>query len=112
MAILGMLLVVVGGLIAFAGGIWFLVVAFQESVLWGLGCFFFSFPVSLIFLIMHWDKAMKPFLVQLAGAVPMFLGIAIMAASGDGFDLDDLSHRAQPIPMCVASAGTMTSQLA
>jgi len=60
-----------------AGGLWFLVVAFQESPLWGLGCLLVA-PVSLIFLILHWDEAGKPFLVQLAGIVPMFIGIAMM----------------------------------
>ncbi len=77
MAILGLILFVVGLIVALVGGIWFLVVAFQESILWGLGCLLFS-PVSLIFLIMHWDEAGKPFLVQLAGIVPMFAGMMIM----------------------------------
>ena len=45
-----------------------------ESILWGLGCIFVPF-VSLIFLIMHWDTAGKPFLIQLAGVV------AVIAAS-------------------------------
>ena len=72
-----MILMVVGGVVALFGGIMFLVVAFQESVLWGLGCLFLPF-VSLIFLVMHWDEARKPFLTQLAGAVPMFAGMMMM----------------------------------
>ncbi len=77
MEVLGMMLMVVGIIGALIGGIWFLVVAFQESVLWGLGCLFVPF-VSLIFLIMHWDKAGKPFLIQLAGIVPMVVGMIMM----------------------------------
>jgi hypothetical protein len=77
MEVIGLILMVVGIIVAIIGGIWFLIVAFQESVLWGLGCLFFS-PVSLIFLIMHWDEAGKPFLVQLAGVVPMFAGMMMM----------------------------------
>lgn len=38
--------------ILFIGTIWFLIVAFSENILWGLGCLFLV-PVSLIFLIMH-----------------------------------------------------------
>jgi hypothetical protein len=77
MEALGMLLLVVGIAGSLVGGIWFLVVAFQESVLWGLGCLFCS-VVSLIFLIMHWDKAYKPFLVQLVSAVPLIIASLLM----------------------------------
>jgi hypothetical protein len=76
MEVIASILVVIGMLIAVVGGLWFLLVAFQESILWGLGCLFVPF-VSLIFLVMHWDKAAKPFLVQLAGVVPLILGFAI-----------------------------------
>ena len=74
MEVLAMLLIVVGIIGSLIGGIWFLVVAFQESVLWGLGCLLFT-PVALIFLIMHWDEAGKPFLVQFAAAVPLIAGM-------------------------------------
>ena len=57
------------------GGIWFLIVTFQESVGWGLGCLFVPF-VSLIFLILHWDVAKKPFLVSLLGTVTYIMAIA------------------------------------
>jgi len=80
MEIIGLILCLVGGITAIVGGIWFLVVAFQESPLWGLGCIFFP-PVSLFFLISHWDEAGKPFLVQLAGFVPMFVGMLMMGPS-------------------------------
>ena len=66
------------GVILFLGGeIWFLVVAFQKSVWWGLGCIFLPF-VSLIFLVMYWKEAVWPFLVSLAGSaliIPMMLHI-------------------------------------
>ncbi|MGH7134797.1 MAG: hypothetical protein ACREHD_03605 [Pirellulales bacterium] len=65
------------GLIAFiVGGIWFLVVAFQEEVPWGLACMFIP-CVSIIFLVKFWDKASKPFGVQVAGFVAMIIGQAI-----------------------------------
>lgn len=63
-----------------AGAIWFLVESFRESVLWGLGCFFFS-PVSLVFLILHWDVAKKPFGLQLLG-IALCVGGAIFADTG------------------------------
>ncbi len=68
------LLVYVGVAISFIGGIGFLIAAFRESILWGLGCFFI-FPVSLVFLILHWQVAKNPFLLQLVG-----IGIIFLAA--------------------------------
>ena len=76
MEVVGMLLMIVGVIGSVIGGIWFLVAAFQESALWGLGCLFVPL-VSLIFLIQHWDKAGKPFLVQLVALVPLAAGALI-----------------------------------
>ena len=74
MQIIGTILLALGGITCLVGGIWFLVVAFQESVLWGLGCLLVPF-VAIIFLIMHSDKALKPFLVQLVGLLPYGAGV-------------------------------------
>jgi len=73
---MGELLVIVGALVAFGAGIWLLIVAFQESIWWGLGSLFLPF-VSLVFAIMHWDRAGSPFLVSLAGTAVMFIGAAM-----------------------------------
>ena len=81
MEVIGFILMAVGMLVALIGGTWFFVVAFRESVLWGLGCIFVPF-VSLIFLIMHWDEAGKPFLIKLAGIVPMVAGAAMTGLYG------------------------------
>lgn len=78
-----MLLMLAGFIGVLIGGIWFIVVAFQESALWGLGVLFIPF-VSLIFLVVHWDKAGKPFLIQFAAAVPMFIGM-MMTGQGGAF---------------------------
>lgn len=69
-------LMIVGGIASIVGGIWFLVVAFQESVLWGLGCLFVPF-VSLVFLILNFAEAWKPFVVSLVGSV-VCLGGALL----------------------------------
>lgn len=80
MEALGMGLFVIGLIISFIGGIWLLMVAFQESVLWGLGCLLVPL-VSLFFVVIHWDKAAKPFLVSLAALVPMVGGMLISNAA-------------------------------
>ncbi len=64
-------LMAIGGIIMLVGGIMFLIVAFKESVLWGLGSMFVPF-VSLVFLIKFWGQAKKPFFIQLAG-LPFYL---------------------------------------
>ncbi len=76
MDILSMALVMIGFGISAVAGIWFLVVAFKESVLWGLGCLLVPF-VSLIFLIIHWQDAKRPFLWSLLAVVPLVIGLLL-----------------------------------
>jgi hypothetical protein len=79
------------GLIAFAGliaivvgGLWMLVRAFSEGVLWGLGCLFLPL-VSLFFLIVHWRQAKDPFFLQLLGLGVIFGAAMIDRTSIPGF---------------------------
>ena len=72
METLGMIIWGIGLLISVIGGIWFLVVAFRETIWWGLGCLFIPI-VALVFLIMHWGNAAKPFFVSLLGVVIMVI---------------------------------------
>jgi hypothetical protein len=76
MQTLGMILNGVGALIAVVGGIWLLVVAFQESIGWGIGCLLCA-PVAIVFAIMNWEKAKKPFLIELGGALLAGIGTSI-----------------------------------
>jgi hypothetical protein len=55
------------------GAIAFIVVAFRESILWGLGVLFLPF-VSLIFLVLHWGKAKNSFWLQMYGLGFVLLG--------------------------------------
>lgn len=73
-------LLVVGAVFALIGGIGLLIAAFRQSVLWGLGTLFVPF-VGLIFVIVHWSVAKRPFLACLAGYGLIFLG----ATLGNGF---------------------------
>jgi membrane protein YdbS with pleckstrin-like domain len=47
----------------------------QAVILWAIACLFIP-PVVLVFTVMHWDVAKKPFLIQLTG-----LGIMLIGAS-------------------------------
>ena len=75
---MGTLLLVLGCILMLGGGIWLLVVAFQESLLWCLCCMLVPF-VSLVFVIMHWSESKHPFFVQLAGVVLAVLGVVLGA---------------------------------
>lgn len=73
---IGIGLLILGLVLAFIGGLWFLVAAFRESVLWGLACLFIPI-VQLFFLIVHWDEAKKPFLLQLLGLAAIVIAMLI-----------------------------------
>jgi hypothetical protein len=65
-----MALFFVGALISIVGGLWLLLVAFRESVAWGLGVLFVPFA-SLVFVFRHWGVAKWPFLFSLLGGLLM-----------------------------------------
>lgn len=80
MEILGIILLAIGFIISGGAGIWFLVVAFRESVLWGLCCLFIPFA-SLFFLIVHWSEAKRPFFWSLLSIVPLVAGAMLAEPS-------------------------------
>jgi hypothetical protein len=74
------LLVLVGAAIVLIGALWLLVVIFQTSVVWGVISLLLPF-VGLIFVLMHWEVARKPFLIQLAGAALCLAGLSMLPDS-------------------------------
>ncbi len=70
---MGTLLVILGVILMIIGGVWLLVEAFKESILWGLGSIFIPF-VGLVFAIMHWSECKVPFLIHVAGLVLFVAG--------------------------------------
>jgi hypothetical protein len=82
----GVLAAVVFGtsmLLMLAGGIWMLVVAFQESPLCGLFYFIDCTNIYRIYyLITRWDETKRPFLTNLAGVGLLFLSGAMALSTG------------------------------
>lgn len=66
----------VGCLISVVCGIWLLVIAFTTHILWGLAYLFVPFA-GLVFVIMHWSKAAKPFLINMLGVGLLVGGVAM-----------------------------------
>ena len=74
-----MLLIYLGCAIIIIGAIGFLIAAFRNSILWGLGFLLFS-PISIVFLILYWQQAKNPFFLQLIGLGVVFLGSMTISA--------------------------------
>lgn len=80
MEILGMVMLGIGAIIGLIFGIQLLIIAFQQSILWGLGYLLIPF-VSLIFIVIHWDKARTPFLRCLL-SIPLYvIGFMLLPAT-------------------------------
>ena len=77
---LGVVTVWAGLLLMLVGAVFFIVAAFRESVLWGLGVLFLPF-VSLVFLILAWPRAKGPFFIQLYGFAAILIGIFALSAT-------------------------------
>lgn len=71
------LVALAGILVVVLANVWFLIRAFQESILWGLGSLLVPF-VALAFLIVHWRRAKDPFCLALYGMGAVFL-VALIA---------------------------------
>ena len=61
-----------GIVILIIGWILFLIEAFKQSILWGLGCFLFA-PLCIIFLIFYWQEAKSSFFIQIIGIALVFM---------------------------------------
>jgi len=68
------IMVLFGWLVAMAASVWLLIVAFQESLMWGLLCLFVPFA-ALVFVAMYTERALKPFLLNLTGGAIIATGI-------------------------------------
>ena len=73
MAFIGWGLFSIGRGLGLLGGIWLLIVAFKESIWWGLGSLFIPL-VSLIFVVLHWSVAKTPFLISLVSFAILIAG--------------------------------------
>lgn len=69
------------GLLATAfAWLWLLGQAFTESIPWGVACLLFP-PASLAFVIVHWDRARNPFVLQLLGVAAIVVASLVDATS-------------------------------
>ncbi len=74
---LGLVIMIVGWIIAVIGGIRLIIAAFRTNILWGLGCLFI-YPIMLLYTLLNWSAAKGPFLNYLAGIVFLIVGVIIV----------------------------------
>ena len=83
-SVLVLVCLAVGVIVCIAGALWLIIEAFRTHVAWGLLCLLLP-PVQLVFLIVNWTVAWRPFLLGLLGSVVIVLGgIAANTESKDG----------------------------
>jgi hypothetical protein len=63
-----MILAIVRFIMAIVGWVWVMIIAFSDSVPWGVGVFCFS-PLAIVFGILHWDDANVPTILYAVGLV-------------------------------------------
>lgn len=80
---IGALVMWAGLILLLVGGVMFLISAFSESILWGLGCLFLPL-VSLFFLIVHWRQAKDPFFLHLLG-IGLIFGAVLLGGDLPAF---------------------------
>jgi hypothetical protein len=66
LAVLALILLWTGYALCFLAGLWIVIVAWQDSVLWGVGCFLFPF-LQLIYIALNWKQTKSAFFVLIAG---------------------------------------------
>jgi len=78
-----LVILAVAGIVNFIAFIWLVIVGFQRSVLWGILVFLFSPLAALVFAIMHWLDAKKPFLLYIVSTIAMIVPIVMMLMQAD-----------------------------
>jgi hypothetical protein len=61
----------IGAVLALVGGLGVLLAAFRTGMLWGLAILLLS-PLSLIYLVLYWQEAKRPFFLEMIGIVIMY----------------------------------------
>jgi hypothetical protein len=84
-------------LVAFAAGIWLVVVAFKRSVGWGLAVLFLSPIAAIIFAIKYWEESKKPFLIYTGSFVAAIVLMVMMIGSLGGYEMMQMATSGEDI---------------
>jgi len=84
LAIVFLIIMFTGLVVALIGGVRMLISAFRKSVLWGLGCLFVPF-CSLIYLVVDWDNAKSGFFLYLKGVGLILVASVVAVVTAPNF---------------------------
>ena len=71
------LLILSGLLLILVGLVWLVMLAFDTSLLWGLGSLLP--PLTLVYVLRHWRKARKAVVLGAMGFIPLIVGLTLLA---------------------------------
>ena len=83
--------IALGGIAGLAAGIWLIVLAFRESVGWGVACLLIPFA-GLVFAVKYWEDAKVPFVISLASIGLFMVGTLGYSVSEVNAGLNDFSQ--------------------
>ena len=66
-----------GYALCFFGGLWIVVLAWQDGILWGIGCFLFP-PLQFVYVALNWKKSKSAFFLLLAGFAALVVSSVIL----------------------------------
>jgi hypothetical protein len=75
--ILSLIFVILAALFLVAAYVWMVIAAFRVDLPWGLLVVFVPIIMPLMFLLVHWEAARKPFFCGLAGLVALVPAVAM-----------------------------------
>jgi hypothetical protein len=70
----GLIICVIGLVVFLAGGLWLLVLAFAESILWGMGSLLLWPAATIGYAIVHWPRTRIPLILHFAGLLVALAG--------------------------------------
>lgn len=79
---MGSILFFLGVILLLIGGIWILVEAFKESIVWGI-CSLIIPLVALVFALMHLDRTKRALIIYVVGLVLTIIGASMGGGIGD-----------------------------
>lgn len=77
METIGVILFIIGIIITLIYSIRLIVIAFQESMIWGMLYLFLPFA-NLYFVITHWPECRAPFIKAMIGVPFIVIGVMLM----------------------------------
>lgn len=109
MSLVVLALLLIGFLLSLIGGIWGLVLAFSDHVLWGLAYLLVPFA-SLAFFIMRWGRksVRQAFWLWLSGLGAVLLGLLLSALIGQNVPLPASSMLNEEVPQFPDEAGSVS----